>query len=192
LDEDNKRLEKKCDGKLHVLSAFLDKQRNPEELTWQQVKQRSGFSKGTFHNYFIELFEEDEIKGEVRAINHKLVNIYFLGHPETAGVYGYKQEEPEGGSLRIFLEKESHKPVAMQEGVMRPMKKTKYALGNGEDLKNNLVFCATQPPKPFERPKLKTITPSLPVAKTEDIDIAEDLKKMRQALNDARRRKGKQ
>ena len=175
-----------------MLTAFLDKNLMPEELTWQEVENRSGFSKGTFWNYFIELFEEGEIKGVVRVVNHKLVNIYFLGHPETAGVYGYKEEDPRGGSFRFYLQKGTHAPVAIQEGVMRSMKKTKNPLAEkGESTKDTLVFCGTQPPKLIEKPKENLTVQSSPFLhgnkKIQDIDILEDLKKMKRDLEKAKR-----
>jgi DNA-binding Lrp family transcriptional regulator len=118
----------------------MNRQGQFEARTWNEIKERSGLSKGAMSKYLPTLFEEGYIKGEVRVVNHRLVNFYLLAHPEVGTTYEITEKDPTGED-RIYLSKDPKNrkiPQFAQCGVRRRSRKT--AKGN-----EKMVFRRTGP-----------------------------------------------
>lgn len=103
-----------------ILRAFMNRQGQYEALTWNQIRERSGLSKGAVSKHLVKLFEEEYVKGEVRVVDRQLVNFYFLAKPELGTSYGITEKGP--SDVRFYSPKDSKErgiPAMVREGVLR-------------------------------------------------------------------------
>jgi hypothetical protein len=134
VEQFSKRELKEFDVSLTILYAFRDKKLGrtdefSEQLTWNQLKERSGLLKSTFSKYVIRLIEEEYIKVEGRVVNHKLVNFYSLVHPEFGATYVLNSiEKPTEAVQFVIYKKPPNDELHLNEprvrfGTLRRLKK---------------------------------------------------------------------
>jgi len=112
-----------------VLSAFMNKDGSYEAVTWNQILERSKLSKGALSKYLPKLIEQGYVRGEVRVIDGKLINYYFLANPQFGTSYGM-EEQDQNERTRVYIN-EYKKPVFAQILVKRSSRK----VGKGENKK---------------------------------------------------------
>lgn len=88
--------------------------------------------------HLVKLFEEGYVKSEGRAVDHQLVNFYFLANPELGTSYGITEKASEKISFGTTGSKGRKVPVVVQERISRRSRKT----GKGEQ---KIVFRRTGP-----------------------------------------------
>jgi DNA-binding Lrp family transcriptional regulator len=107
----SKKLE--SDAAVSILSSFRvrgndrdPKQEKFEELTWNQMRERSRLSEGALSKYVEVLFEKGYLKGEVRYRNHRRAVLYSLAHPEFGTVYGFEESDRSEEEVRFIRAKD--------------------------------------------------------------------------------------
>lgn len=159
MEKFSRSAQRKWEAGAGILCSFMNRQGQFEVRTWNEIKERSGLSKGALSKYLPTLIEEGYVKGEVRVVNHRLVNFYLLARPEWGTTYQITEKDPTQ-EIRTYFSRNSNNlriPRFAQCCVRRRSGKTTKS---GE----KMVFCRTGPwlalpPLDFkgqEKDKLKT------------------------------------
>ena len=112
-----------AESKLHataaIHSAFYANERGEyEALTWNQVRERSGLSKGALSKYLTQLIEDGKVKGEIRVVDHRQMTFYQWVLGEGTTVAYVDEEEPEGREcFRFYIPKDKKGQILVRRGI---------------------------------------------------------------------------
>jgi DNA-binding transcriptional ArsR family regulator len=126
MEEFSWKANQNANTRLKILYAFTAKNDEIKDRTWSELKKLSGLSNGALSKHLPVLFEEGYVKGEVRAVNHKLVTFYMLAHPEFGATYSLQEDDGMVIKLAFHKDDKGRKIlVKAHTGVLRRTGKSK-------------------------------------------------------------------
>jgi DNA-binding Lrp family transcriptional regulator len=125
-DGSKRHAESKLHAAVRIRSAFITRNEKGEDeaLTWNQIRERSGLSKGALSKYLTQLIEEGCVKGEIRVVDHRQVTFYQWV-PGKGTAVSYVDEEIHE-CFRFYVPRDKAGEILVRQGIkIRSGKTTK-------------------------------------------------------------------